>query len=241
MRLEETCRVSLMRGFTLVELLVVVAIIATIMSIALPSLNRAQKQGEQVACLANQRQLIIAWVMYTHDNDDVICSRLSKLDDLLENVEEVFTCPTLEGVGSSVTCYGYSNTMAGEMRDGVEPFGKYHHISFAGERMVMIDKEASGTDRFWPIVNLSVSDPNAYDSETEDPWVWRPWSYPRSLQCMTNRHSNGSNMAFADGHCEYHRWRDSRTVKFIKGELVDEEEASEDNRDLEYLVQILTH
>lgn len=228
-------------GGTLVELLVVVAIIATLMSIALPSLARAQKQGEQVACLANQRQLITAWMMYTQGNDDKICSELPQLEDQLEDVEDVFVCPTLEELDSFDNCYGFSNTMGGVMRDGVEPFGKCHHISFAGQRMVIVDKDVSLADCFWPILNLSVSDANEGDCDTEDQWVWRPWSYPSTLQCMTDRHSNGSNMAFADGHCEYHRWRDHRTLKLIKGQLVDSQKASEDNDDLEYLVQILTH
>ncbi len=62
------------RGFTLIELLVTISIIATLMSMLLPSLNRAREQGQRVVCQSNMRQLTMAWYMYACDNSDKLCS-----------------------------------------------------------------------------------------------------------------------------------------------------------------------
>ncbi|HZN65049.1 MAG TPA: prepilin-type N-terminal cleavage/methylation domain-containing protein, partial [Tepidisphaeraceae bacterium] len=55
------------RAFTLVELLVVVAIVVLLVAILLPSLGKARAASDRVKCCSNQRQLATAAVLYSHD------------------------------------------------------------------------------------------------------------------------------------------------------------------------------
>ena len=114
------------KGFTLVELLVVIGIIAMLIAILLPALTRARGSANLVTCQSNFRQIYTALVIYTGENKGLLppsCGmdrgpsgtyastfiRLSQLlgtrieDELVDTLNPVFVCVEAErGTGGVV-------------------------------------------------------------------------------------------------------------------------------------------
>lgn len=57
------------RGFTLVELLVVISIIALLMALLMPALERARELGRRTVCNGNLKDLSLAWMLYADGNE----------------------------------------------------------------------------------------------------------------------------------------------------------------------------
>ncbi|MBV9852059.1 MAG: prepilin-type N-terminal cleavage/methylation domain-containing protein [Armatimonadetes bacterium] len=111
-------------GFTLVELLVVIAVISVLAAILLPVFARAREKAHQVACLSNLRQLTLGILMYSQDNDDrcppysdnagaywpqsvaPYVQRQATAD--FNGASKVFVCPSAPYDAAQVTAFGNS-------------------------------------------------------------------------------------------------------------------------------------
>jgi prepilin-type N-terminal cleavage/methylation domain-containing protein/prepilin-type processing-associated H-X9-DG protein len=63
-------------GFTLVELMVVITIVAILASLLLPALVRSKSHARSILCMRNGKQLTVAWTMYSGDNNDCLVYNL---------------------------------------------------------------------------------------------------------------------------------------------------------------------
>lgn len=97
------------RGFTLVELLVVISIISLLLAILMPSLKRARELARKVVCSSQLKQLALTHQIYTMDSDNWICPGrwngpniggdwLVMWNELLSSIygidQDLFACPS---------------------------------------------------------------------------------------------------------------------------------------------------
>jgi len=248
------------RGFTLVELLVVISIIALLMSILMPALSGAREHGKRVHCLANLRSLTQSWVMYAFENDDDLCSADTEWDvppashwvadgpvistndiggteEAIANgvlwpyaghTYEVYQCKS--DTSDLLRSYAISRTMNGKTcnceHDNIKPFRAWSEIVASSTKMVFVDAQSRE-----PWIEGSFCCVEQIDAV---PPKW----FVRESRSITARHSGGTNMSFADSHCEYRKYRDPRTIDLAEWRI-SPEDASPKNHDLEQYVDLL--
>ena len=81
------------RAFTLIELLIVIAIIAILAGILVPAVHKAKKKALQTLCLSNLRQIGQGCRIYQDENDEYFPGWLSSLNPLLISDPKLFVCP----------------------------------------------------------------------------------------------------------------------------------------------------
>jgi type II secretory pathway pseudopilin PulG len=79
-------------GLTLVELLVVLAIIALLVALLLPVVSYVRKRGYESHCISNLRQLVIAWGLYAEDYKEYP-AKMTLLQTYTKS-REIYKCPS---------------------------------------------------------------------------------------------------------------------------------------------------
>lgn len=255
------------RGFTLIELLVSISIMAALMSMLLPSLNRAREQGQRVVCQSNMRQLSLAWYMYAYDNSDRLCSA----DTLWNNPGHNWVADgeviggnniggTEDAIENGVLWWPYAGRSTDLFKcktDGSELLRSYAISRTMNGKLCNCGNDSINPFRSLneitrPAEKMVITDASSQgqwiegsfspvvDIEAQSPvWYVRVNPNPVISRNITARHGDGCNLSFADIHCEYWKYSDRRTVKLADWQEMSPAEASPGNVDLERMVRLL--
>jgi prepilin-type N-terminal cleavage/methylation domain-containing protein/prepilin-type processing-associated H-X9-DG protein len=183
-------------AFTLVELLVVIAVIAILASLLLPALAAAKKRARAVQCLHNLKQIGASAHMYANDNDNII-----QLDSLIPgsgtwasilftniNLQqrEIFLCPSYK----PFTWENWLNVY------GIRQNGPTNCVSGPNGIFMKVDCVSNPTEY------LLVGDTT---SQAQGGFTARQYYFfntTSALKMIHARHFGRANGLFLDGHVE---------------------------------------
>lgn len=248
------------RGFTLMELLVVVSIICLLMSIALPGLTSAREQGKRVVCLANMRTLTQSWMMYAFENDDKLCSADTDWD-VPPASHWVADGPVIPGndVGGTAdaieagTLWPYTGQALELYKcksDSSDLLRSFALSRAMNGKTCNCEHDNIKPFHMWSEITMASRRMVFIDATCRTEWIEGsfcavqqidaipPAWFARDSRNISARHRDGCNVSFADDHGEYWKFEDPRTVALANWEM-SPEEASEANPDLDRMVQLL--
>ena len=223
-------------GFTLLELLVVMATTSVLAGLLFPAVSGAAGRAGSTVCLNNLKQIQSCWLLYGQDHDDFVPPNLSSNrsgiwrstpDSWIGNSSAVHDRDTRAIENGLLFRYDYNRVPAvyrcpsdrsrTQAARG-QPAGPLRTRSYSmsgclGGRESEIQAVAQRTADIPEPTRLFVFVDEHEDSIDDAHFLTWPDPDDRWVNMPAGRHGQGANLAFADGHVEHWRWAAAKTFR----------------------------
>jgi prepilin-type N-terminal cleavage/methylation domain-containing protein/prepilin-type processing-associated H-X9-DG protein len=222
------------RAFTLIELLIVIAIIAILAALLLPALSGAKERARVIQCLNNLRQMTFCWTVYADDNNDwlvpnwVLGTGVSPAGSWV--MGNVHVLPGVTNVNDIVNgrLFPYTRSVAlyqcpnavfvnGRLPVRTTSLAEQMHGGDAADARQFGIYDSSGdlgtnyppfkkmAEIRKPAPAMALVFVDESQNTVDDGIFAVGWTYWKNSP--TIRHSRGATFSFADGHVERWKWK----------------------------------
>jgi prepilin-type N-terminal cleavage/methylation domain-containing protein/prepilin-type processing-associated H-X9-DG protein len=229
-------------GFTLLELLVVVAIIGILASLLLTTLSRSQSKARGVFCLNNNKQLVTAWLMYADDHNQRLAYNLGGpatrtnlnwaagiLDWELtpDNTNTAYLTEAALGyyAGKAAKVYHCPSDIevsaiqsAAGWTSRVRSYSMNASVGDAGTLTETgVNTNNPGYVQFFTLTSIPAPSRifvflDEHPDSISDGYFVNRSYYPEWIRLPASYHNGAASFSFADGHTEMHRWLCASTL-----------------------------
>jgi prepilin-type N-terminal cleavage/methylation domain-containing protein/prepilin-type processing-associated H-X9-DG protein len=227
------------RAFSLIELLVVMAIIALLAALLLPSLGKSKAQAEGVTCANNLQQLSLAWVLYSEDNGDLLVNNhgvpetlalrntwANNVEDWLnsdDNTNLIYLTDSLLGPFANRSTKIYKCPADRESAPNGPRIRSMSMNAMAGDPGELTNRFNPLYVQFYKLADIRnpsgifVFLDEQADTINDGFFVNKLENYAWG-NLPGSYHNGGVNLTFADGHQESHHWLVPSTVRPVLNE-----------------------
>ncbi|MGQ3686171.1 MAG: prepilin-type N-terminal cleavage/methylation domain-containing protein [Candidatus Loosdrechtia sp.] len=204
------------QGFTIIELLIVVIIIAILTSVTLPVLSMVRQKVHQITCCNNLRQLSIALAQYAHDNNSLLppSNNSGKSKDQLKNcgaevwfkaVDHYLISSAIPGKRDEISIEQRLTAVKQDPVFRTVPLSEQHKTRTLKMNMNLTQK--SECQRSIETIGKPAKTVLLFDGRINNSGVAN--NFEGSYGSVAQRHSKAANILFIDGHVECIRNGDS--------------------------------